>query len=154
MTLLRRSIYLASPLFSPMERRRNLELRDMIAHVAEVYLPQEDGNLLFDLVASGVCAGEAKQRIYDNDVAAIRKCDALVISMDGRCIDEGACFELGYARALDKICLGLKTDARTLMAVGDNPMVEGALDYCFSRDIDLMCWLRSFSLTNANWSVG
>lgn len=99
----RPNVYLASPLFSDTERRRNMELAARLADAADVYVPQEDGALLVDLVESGVPVGEAKRRIFDGDVLAIEKCDVLVIVMDGRTIDEGACFELGYAFAIGKI---------------------------------------------------
>jgi hypothetical protein len=71
--------------------------------------------------------------------------DALVkqLILDGRSVDEGACFELGYAFGIGKICVGLKTDARSLFAFGDNPMIEGALRCAFTSDQQLMDWLRT-----------
>lgn len=135
-------VYLAAPLFSPAERERNRHLRDQIATIGNVFLPQEDGELIFDLLRDGVPLEEAKARIFSSDIKAITDADVLVIVLDGRSIDEGACFELGYAFCLGKTCVGLKTDARSLLAFGDNPMVEGALARTFHNEDELVSWLK------------
>jgi nucleoside 2-deoxyribosyltransferase len=62
--------------------------------------------------------------------------------MDGRAIDEGACFELGYAYSRGKICIGLKTDVRRLLPIGDNPMVECALRAIFGDMDEVSTWIR------------
>lgn len=136
-------IYLAAPLFSPTERERNCRLRDMLLEVGNVYLPQEDGGLIFDFVRDGVPVEEAKKRIFEVDTQAIAQCDILVIVLDGRSVDEGASFELGYAFGIGKKCVGLKTDARSLFPFGDNPMIEGALGHIFAKDQELIDWLRT-----------
>ena len=102
-------------------------LRNKLDGFCDVYLPQEDGALLVDLVANGMPVTEAKNAIFARDLEAIDRCDILLLVMDGRVIDEGACFELGYAYCRGKICVGLKTDVRSLLTIGDNPMVECAL---------------------------
>lgn len=61
----------------------------------------------------------------------------------GRVIDEGASFELGYAYSRGKLCVGLKTDIRRLLAVGDNPMIECALRAIFSSIDDVVVWIRT-----------
>jgi nucleoside 2-deoxyribosyltransferase len=138
----RPNVYLAGPLFSPQERQWNVRLRDSLMGFADVYLPQEDGSLLVDLVASGMSVEEAKGSIFSADIRAIDRCDILLIVMDGRVIDEGACFELGYAYCHGKICVGVKTDVRSLLPVGDNPMIDCALRKIF-RDVDSACdWIR------------
>lgn len=141
-------IYLAAPLFSPAERERNARLRDSISSIGNVYLPQEDGGLVFDLVRTGTPLGDAKQKIFDWDIRAISECDILIIVMDGRSIDEGACFELGYAFAIGKTCVGLKTDARSLFIFGDNPMIECALRRIFANELELIEWLQDWGQTN------
>ncbi|WP_456699379.1 MULTISPECIES: nucleoside 2-deoxyribosyltransferase [unclassified Bradyrhizobium] len=138
----RPNVYLAGPLFSPQERQWNVLLRDSLMGFADVYLPQEDGALLVDLIASGMSVQEAKSSIFATDIRAIDRCDILLLVMDGRVIDEGACFELGYAYSRGKLCLGLKTDVRALLPVGDNPMIDCALRKIF-RDVDSACdWIR------------
>lgn len=140
-------LYLAAPLFSEAERQFNRMIRDTLLDTADVYLPQEDGHLLVDLVRDGMDVEEAKRRVHDNDVAAILACHILVLVMDGRSIDEGAAFELGFARALDKVCLGLKTDSRALLPIGDNPMIECALDGRFSEVAALRAWVEDWTAT-------
>jgi nucleoside 2-deoxyribosyltransferase len=137
-------VYLAGPLFSDGERSRNRSIRDAILSFANVYLPQEDGGLIVDLVRDGMPVEQAKSEIFGQDIQAIQQCDVLVIVMDGRAIDEGASFELGYAFALGKTCVGLKTDSRTLLPFGDNPMIEAALRDIFRDDASLIAWLADF----------
>jgi len=71
-------------------------------------------------------------------LAAIRNCDLLVIVLDGRSVDEGAAFELGYAYAIGKPCYGLQTDPRRLLPFGNNPMLQHALKAVVSNVRDLM----------------
>lgn len=137
-------VYLAGPLFSDGERSRNRSIRDAILSFANVYLPQEDGGLIVDLVRDGMPVEQAKSEIFGQDIQAIQQCDVLVIVMDGRTIDEGASFELGYAFALGKTCVGLKTDSRTLLPFGDNPMIEAALREIFRDEASLISWLADF----------
>jgi len=137
-------VYLAATLFSQAERVRNKSLRDAISHFANVYLPQEDGGLILDLVRDGMPVEQAKAEIFELDVAAIRACDVLIIVLDGRTVDEGASFELGYAFALGKVCVGLKTDPRMLLPIGDNPMIEAALRNLFHEDSELLNWIANY----------
>lgn len=139
----RPSVYIAAPLFSEQEQLWNLKLREHLVGECNVYLPQEDGALLVDLIANGMPVAEAKAVIFKRDIRAIDNCDVLVLVMDGRIIDEGACFELGYAYSRGKACIGLKTDVRSLLPVGDNPMIECALRAIFSRAEDAVPWIAS-----------
>ncbi len=141
MILNRPSVYVASPLFSLQERQWNVLLRDRLNECCDVYLPQEDGALLVELVASGMPVEEAKNRIFVTDLEAIDRCDILLLVMDGRVIDEGACFELGYAYSRGKVCVGLKTDVRSLLPIGDNPMISCALRTVFKDVEDISKWI-------------
>ncbi len=143
MILNRPSLYLAGPLFSVQEQAWNRSLRDSLSDVCDVYLPQEDGALLVNLIADGASVEEAKNTIFCGDIAAIDRCNVLLLVMDGRVIDEGASFELGYAYSRGKLCIGLKTDVRQLLAVGDNPMIECALRAIFSNIDDVLLWINS-----------
>lgn len=137
----RPNIYIAGPLFSPTERRWNCELRDQLDGFYEVYLHQEDGELLVKLVEGGMPIDKAKKFVFCEDISAIDRCHILLLVMDGRIIDEGACFELGYAYSLAKACVGLKTDVRSLLPIGDNPMIECALRHIFREPSDLFDWI-------------
>jgi nucleoside 2-deoxyribosyltransferase len=139
----RPNVYLAGPLFSENERQWNVSLRDRLSEFCDVYLPQEDGALLVDLVANGMPVEAAKNAIFDRDLQAIERCDILLLVMDGRVIDEGACFELGYAYCRGKICIGLKTDVRSLLTIGDNPMIVCALRHTFNNMDEIVDWIHN-----------
>ncbi|WP_146159744.1 nucleoside 2-deoxyribosyltransferase [Bradyrhizobium sp. MOS002] len=143
-------VYLAAPLFSQAEMVRNKALRDAISSFANVYLPQEDGGILLDLVRSGVPVEQAKSQIFHFDIEAIAACDVLVIVLDGRTVDEGAAFELGYAFAIGKVCVGLKTDPRMLLPIGDNPMIEVALRKICRDEQELVDWIADYDRSAAS----
>lgn len=142
-----KSIYVASPLFSQSELNFNSEIKSILEKRFEVYLPQEDGELLNDTVASGGNIPAAVKRIFLSDVAAIKRCDALLIVLDGRAVDEGAAFELGVAFALGKKCFGLQTDPRRLLPAGNNPMIASPLAHIFSSLGELQHWVFSLPKT-------
>ena len=139
----RPNVYVAAPLFSAKEREWNSSLRNRLGEFCDVYLPQEDGSLLVDLVKNGMPVEEAKNAIFAGDLQAIERCDILLLVMDGRVIDEGASFELGYAYCRAKICIGLKTDVRSLLPIGDNPMIECALRGIFGDLDEISDWIRN-----------
>ena len=97
-----KKIYFAAPLFNEMELKRNLEYTEKLEKEGYiVYLPQREAGL--------------SARILKNN-------------LDGRVPDEGACVELGIAYALNKKCIGIKTDDRCLDFTGDdNLFIESCL---------------------------
>jgi nucleoside 2-deoxyribosyltransferase len=123
----RKSLYIAAPLFSLAERAFNAKLKAMLSDYAQVFLPQEDGLLLSDLLRRDIPPDDAVRAIFECDVEAVRASDGLLIVLDGRAVDEGAAFELGIAYAANKTCFGLQTDHRQVFAIGHNPMLTGAL---------------------------
>jgi nucleoside 2-deoxyribosyltransferase len=136
-------LYLAAPLFNDSERTFNLRLRSIIGQKADVYLPQLDGDLIVDLVARGIPHIEAATRIFQNDIDAIQRCDVFLAVLNGRTVDEGVAFELGVAWCLRKQCYGYKDDFRRLLAHGDNPMIEKAIQTVFQSEQELVNWLSS-----------
>jgi nucleoside 2-deoxyribosyltransferase len=139
----RLEIYIAGPLFSEAERRFNLELKRLLSPYFNVYLPQEDGGLMVNMIADGVPPKEAARRVFVADVDAMEACDTLLIILDGRAVDEGAAFELGFAFARGKHCVGLRTDPRQLLATGNNPMIESPIREMFLSVEDLLAWARA-----------
>lgn len=137
-------IYVAGPLFSLAERSFNHNLKKLLSPYFDVYLPQEDGGLLVNMVKAGLPEKLAYQKVFDMDVRAINECALLLIILDGRSIDEGAAFELGYANAKEKKCYGLKTDPRQLLAIGNNPMIDGPLETIFDNIEELLEWAKSY----------
>jgi nucleoside 2-deoxyribosyltransferase len=138
-------LYLAGPLFSKAELTFNQELAERLERFVDVYLPQRDGGKLVDLMAHGVSRQAAYQSIFARDVEAMNKAAAVLIILDGRTIDEGAAFELGYAFAKRKLCVGLQTDPRRLLPAGNNPMIEVALTKIFSTPEEVAFWAQTFA---------
>ncbi len=139
----RRLVYVAAPLFNVAEREFNARLKLRLMPHLDVFLPQEDGGLVGELVANGASAYEAASAVFAIDVSAIRRSDALLIVMDGRSIDEGAAVELGIAYALGKLCIGLQTDVRRLFMGRNNPMIDCALTAVFSSEEAVVSWLTT-----------
>ncbi len=100
-----------------------MEAELQLAPYIDIFLPQRDGGLLTKLVAEGMSLNLAKKYVFKKDIEAISNADIVIAVLDGRTVDEGVAFELGYGYALGKLCLGLKTDDRTMLATGDNPMI-------------------------------
>lgn len=110
-----------------------------------MYLPQEDGGLLVDMIDRGIDPEEAANQVFNLDIAALKACDVILVVLDGRSVDEGAAFELGCAYILGKRCYGLQTDPRRLLKTGNNPMLDCALQQVFVSLDDLYEWARSFA---------
>lgn len=140
-----RMLYLAGPLFSEAELAFNRRIRDVLRDYFDVYLPQEDGGLLVEMIAEGTPVELAMREVFRGDKKALQDCDAFIIILDGRTVDEGAAFELGCAHTLGKPCYGLKTDPRQLLKCGDNPMIHVALQEVFSDVSQLASWAKTFA---------
>jgi nucleoside 2-deoxyribosyltransferase len=137
--------YLAAPLFNNRERAFNLLIEGKLRPYINVFLPQRDGKLLKDIIAAGEGPERARSIVFNRDIRAIEESHLLVAILDGRTVDEGVAFELGYARALGKFCIGLKTDDRSMLPSGDNPMIiSGCHEICADPD-DLLSIVRAYS---------
>jgi nucleoside 2-deoxyribosyltransferase len=141
----RPKLYLAAPLFSLAERADNEKICRVLERWCDVFLPQRDGELIPHLIQRGVSEEDAYRIVFDRDVAAIESCDALIINLDGRTIDEGAAFELGLAHALGKSCVGYRTDVRVLLPWGINPMIRVPLSSVFGCVEELERWAKMLS---------
>ncbi|MDK2915974.1 MAG: hypothetical protein PWR25_531 [Euryarchaeota archaeon] len=113
-------VYLAGPLFSEAERAYNLALRDLLeAHLFDVYLPQEVGD------TSHTRCREEHRAIFAQHTAVLREIDAVVAVIDGADADSGTAWEMGYAYALGKKVVALRTDFRV---VGHHELVNLMLE--------------------------
>lgn len=129
-------IYIAGPLFSKAEREYNKDLNKFLKELGfDTFLPQHDGHELSELLTNGVSKSMALSKIFIRDIDNIQKSDIVVLVMDGRVPDEGACVEVGYAYALGKECIGLKTDPRTLISDLNNPMIVGTLKNRIAKNL-------------------
>jgi hypothetical protein len=59
----------------------------------------------------------------------VKRCDCLVLNMNGRVPDEGAVAEAGIAFAAGKPVVIYKNDVRTIFKGGDNSMITGLSAY-------------------------
>jgi nucleoside 2-deoxyribosyltransferase len=90
--------YIAGPLFNDMERARNVEISHLVGSLGHTtYLPQRDGGVFSEMVASGKTTDEVRKSIFKNDLEAIQACEGIICLLDGRVPDEGMCIELGIA---------------------------------------------------------
>jgi nucleoside 2-deoxyribosyltransferase len=136
-------VYVAGPLFTPLERSFNDRVAAILENRFSTYVPQRDGILIPGQPLDSASFDKLSRMVFATDAEAIRSCDVLLAILDGRCVDEGVAFELGYACALGKPCYGLRTDARTLLPWGNNPMIEKGLIRCFSSEAELASWVAS-----------
>jgi nucleoside 2-deoxyribosyltransferase len=136
----RKRLYFAAPLFSDAERSFNLRTAKSLEISFDVFLPQVHGGLLLDLINEGRSEDEARRIVFEADLRAIHNCQIILVVLDGRSIDEGTCFELGVAYALRKQCIGLQTDIRRLLPIGNNPMIDAALEQTFPSVEMLLAW--------------
>lgn len=139
----RNQIYIAAPLFNDREREYNKLIRDSLVSEFNVFLPQEDGLLLEDLVRTGMDTELAEKIIYEADISAMKESDIIVAVLDGANIDEGVAFELGFCQALQKVCIGLQTDIRRQLPTGNNPMIGQSCIKIFNNFRMMFTWLSS-----------
>ena len=134
---MKKRIYIAGPLFSHAELRFNELVNEFVEKKGySTFFPQRDGKTLADFLHKGESKEKSTKIIFDLDVDEIKKADILIFILDGRVPDEGACVELGIAYALNKMCIGLKTDSRCLMDNLDNPLILGALKGKIAKNIE------------------
>jgi nucleoside 2-deoxyribosyltransferase len=125
-------------------------LAQIMQRWCDVFLPQRDGHLLPNLIATGASPEAAYRHVFERDITAVNACDAIVINLDGRTVDEGAAFELGYAHALGKLCVGYRTDSRVLLQWGLNPMISVPLVHIMRTPSELDEWARSLAESRAD----
>ena len=115
-------IYLAAPLFAQQERLWNRLLAERLEALVpcSVALPQE--------IQPGEQPDEAEQfpALFRRCLEGVEECDVLVALLDGPDADSGAAFEMGYAHALGKPIIGVRTDYRPQHDHGTNLMLARA----------------------------
>lgn len=138
--------YLAAPLFTPHERDLNLKITKIIEANPnhEVFLPQRDGFLLTEEVKIGNDIHEIKEKIFQKDIRAIENSDIIFAILNGRVVDEGVAFEMGYGCARGLNCWAYKNDWRQLLESGDNPMIEGAINRRFDSLVEIENYFHTY----------
>ena len=64
------------------------------------------------------------QRIVEDCIECLRRADLVVAILDGSDADSGTCWECGYAYALGKPVIGVRTDLRGSEDEGANAMLR------------------------------
>jgi nucleoside 2-deoxyribosyltransferase len=131
-------IFLAAPLFSESEREFNGKVaKDLREGGFDVWMAQEEPS-----IKEG--SHHEKKKIYEKDISALRKSDVAVAVLDGVEVDSGVAFEMGFAKALGKPIIGLKTDYRTFSLMEEvNLMLEVSMrNICETID-EVMSTLKS-----------
>ncbi|NOZ58788.1 MAG: nucleoside 2-deoxyribosyltransferase [Euryarchaeota archaeon] len=127
-----RHIYIAAPLFSVAEREFNSRLCEELERRGyRVTLPQRD------------CTGD-REEIFRRCLSGIEGADILIAVLEGVPCDDGTAFEVGYAFALGKRILGLRTDFRNAGEHGArvNLMLEKACDRILACEEELFAALE------------
>jgi len=128
-------VYCSGPRFCPEETAGMSAIAKVLEDSGFItFLPHRDGIERFvtrfintplnvDLMGS--------RRKMDNAIFAldvyqiVKRCDCLVMNMNGRVPDEGAVAEAGIAFAAGKPVVLYKNDVRTIFKGGDNSMIRG-----------------------------
>lgn len=136
------SLYLASPLFNEMELTYNANLKKELSPFFDVFLPQDDGLLLRDIIKGGIQQNVAARMVFDADVQAMAEADLILAVLHGAHIDEGVAFELGYCFAKNKRCIALQEDIRQALPTGNNPMISQSCEKIFQDKKSLLDWVK------------
>lgn len=140
-------IYLAAPIFNPSEREFNLDIANIFeSHGITVFLPQRDGILIENEMIQGKKALEyAINLAYKQDLNAISESSLVFAILDGRTQDEGVCFEMGYALALNIPITAFKSDIRISHPWGINPMLQGSVQKWLYNKLEIIEWVGEIS---------
>ena len=104
-------IYIAASLFNEAELHYNIKIAQKIADAGHtIVLPQNYRGNTAD--------------IFQQSIQDITNCDAIVAILDGSDTDSGTSFECGFARALGKLIIGVRTDVRENHIDGLNIMLR------------------------------
>lgn len=150
-------VYFAAPLFSVGERQYNERLTHQIEALGyQVFLPQRDGAERNSPPYNAMTGEEWSRAVFQLDVEQLLAADVVVMLLDGRVPDEGACVELGIAYAqkvlqpAKKLLLGLHTDRRgAFPGTKLNAMIQGALDDVAPDEETLLELLKHYRLSNS-----
>ncbi len=128
-------IYISAPLFNEMEIAFNEKMDGFVRSLGfTTYLPQRDGGEDELLLKKPELWPETSRRVFQRDVDSLKNSSILLMIVDGRVPDEGACVELGMAYAFNKICIGFQTDTRKFSGNQNNLMLDYSMTYEIIHD--------------------
>jgi nucleoside 2-deoxyribosyltransferase len=133
--------YIAGPLFNESERWWD----EQIEHCAReagltTFLPHRDG------IEGKQKRPDRLEAIFIEDRDAIDSSDVVIANLNGAALDDGTCWEIGYAYARGKHLIGVYTDWRTHFSDQVvNIMIQCSLNHlCRSLD-ELRDCLRQYT---------
>jgi len=105
-------IYIAGPLCNQDERDFLEKIDNLVRRLGfETFLPHRDCGLFKDI--------KDIKKIAEKDFEEIHKCEVMIGILNGLCVGAGTAWEMGYAQAIGKKVIGLKTDRRIKESIGD-----------------------------------
>lgn len=151
-------IYFASPMFNAGELYFNAKITDEFEKRGyKILLPQRDGFIFSELTQAvskhlepKLVSRAVQDIIYYLDMGNfVKQCDVVVGNFDEP-IDEGIIVEAMFARSLDKLVIGLRTDVRS--PYGSLDESYGGLHFfpVYQTDIYLTKYMKSLSLEVMN----
>ncbi len=134
-------VYIAGPLCDK-ENRKFLEKLDKICKEAgfETFLPHSDAGLFTNL--------KDVERISKRDIEELHKSDLLIGVLDGIYVGAGTAWEMGYAQAIGKKVIGLKTDRKVDESIADISVVIAGSVYIIESLEELKKELKNFMKIN------
>jgi len=140
MSIRKKTVYLAGPLFTHAELEYNRKLKDILHKKGfSVFLPQEDAE-----DDSTEREKQNQESIFKRCVVGVDSSDIVVAVLDGVDVDSGTAWEIGYAYATEKPVIGLRTDFRTLSDGIVNLMVEMSIAALARDEEELLMVLEKF----------
>ena len=110
-------IYIAGPLCEEKNRNFLEKIERLCKEIGfETFLPHRDAGL-YDGNKNKI------KEISRKDVEELYKCSILIGVLNGVCVGAGTSWEMGYAQALGKKVIGLKTDRNPKESIGDISVV-------------------------------
>lgn len=113
-------LYLAGPLFSTAERNFNVDLVKILRKKfpsIKFLVPQEQSKQFEG-------QPDFLEKVFHNCISSVYESNALLCILDGSDVDSGTSIEMGYAYALKKPIIGVRTDFRRSEDRGVNLMVS------------------------------
>ena len=108
-----KKVYIAGPLCEESSRKFLEQIDEICKELRfDTFLPHRD---------AGLYSGDENKinNISQKDLQELHKCDILIGVLNGICLGAGTCWEMGYAQALNKKVIGLKTDREIKDSISD-----------------------------------
>ena len=126
----RTRVFLAAPLFSEAERNFNSLIAESL---------RQEGYIVW-LAQETTLAQEAghkdNQKVYETNISMLKESDVVVAILDGLAVDAGVAYEMGFAKALNKPIIGLRTDLRVFSKIHEINLMLGVPLVKVCRNVD------------------